>query len=139
MRRVVHSLRERDRVFYIYLLLAIAETSVLLWFSFAPSVDFVRTGFMRLGDLEHLIAYAVYGFLLAKVLGYFARGWKVVLFSLILGTFVGGFSEAVQHFLPYRVGDVADFFIDSAGTAAGALISSKFKISLNKLKTRVMT
>jgi VanZ family protein len=118
---------EWDKKFYVYLSLVVLESLALFWFSFAPSVDFVRTGVLRLGDLEHLIAYTVYGFLLSRVLRYFVKDWRVVLFSLIIGSFVGGLCEGVQYFLPYRVGDVADWFLDTLGSFIGASISSKFK------------
>lgn len=118
---------KRDRKFYIYLLLAVSETLVLLWFSFLPSVDFVRTGFLRLGDLEHLISYAVYGFLLQRVFRYFFTGKESVIFSIVIGSFLGGFCEISQHFLPYRIGDVADWGIDTLGSFVGGFVSSKFK------------
>ncbi len=81
---------EIDGKFYVYLLLVVAETFVLLWFSFLPSVDFIRTGFTRLGDLEHFIAYTVYGFLLHRVFGYFFSRRESVVFSVAVGSLVGG-------------------------------------------------
>lgn len=122
---------ELDRKFYVYFFLVVVETFVLLWFSFLPAVDFVRTGlpFLRLGDLEHLTAYVVYGFLLGRVLRYLTKGWKVVVFSLIVGSFVGGLCEISQHLLPYRTGDVIDWGVDTLGSFVGGFLSSKFKTS----------
>ncbi|UCC91569.1 MAG: VanZ family protein [Candidatus Aenigmatarchaeota archaeon] len=120
---------EIDGKFYVYLLLAVAETFVLLWFSFLPSVDFVRTGFTRLGDLEHLMAYTVFGFLLHRVFRYFFSRKESVIFSVVVGSLVGGICEISQHLLPYRVGDAADWGIDTLGSFLGGLVSSKFKPS----------
>jgi VanZ family protein len=118
-----------DKKFYVYLSLVIAETLVLLWYSFVPAIDFVRTGFTRLGDLEHLIAYVVYGFLLQRVLGYFFSRKRSLVLSFVIGSLVGGFCEIVQYFLPYRTGDAIDWGIDTLGSFLGGIISSKFKPS----------
>ncbi|MEE9323444.1 MAG: VanZ family protein [Candidatus Aenigmarchaeota archaeon] len=120
---------EFDRKFYVYLSLVVLETFVLLWFSFSPSVDFVRTDFplIRLGDLEHFIAYGIYGFLLGRVFKYFFSGKKSVLLSLVIGSFMGGLCEISQYFLPYRVGDVIDWIIDTFGSLVGGFINSRFK------------
>jgi VanZ family protein len=120
---------EIDRKFCVYLLLAVADTLVLFWFSFLPSVDFVRTGFLRLGDLEHFIAYTVYGFLLQRVFGCFFSRKESVVFSVVIGSLVGGICEVSQHLLPYRVGDAVDWGIDTVGSFLGGLMSSKFKPS----------
>ncbi len=118
---------KKDKKFYIYLSLVILETFVLLWFSFLPSVDFIRTGFLRLGDLEHFVAYAVYGFLLHRVSKYFLGGKESLLLSLVIGSFLGGMCETIQYLLPYRIGDVIDWGIDTLGSFVGGFVSSKFK------------
>jgi len=122
----------RGNRFYIFLSLVIAETITLLWLSFLPSVPAVRTGIFRLGDLEHLIAYAVYGFLLNRVFSYNSRTKKQqLLFAVILpfavGSLVGGVCETIQLFVPTRVADVLDWGIDTFGSLAGAAVISKFK------------
>ena len=118
---------KRDKKFYVYLSLVIIETLGILWFSFIPTMDFVDTGVMRLGDLEHLIAYAVYGFLLQRFFVYFFSKRKSLILSVMVGSFVGGSSEIIQYMLPYRIGDVIDWIIDSIGCSLGSLTSSKFK------------
>jgi VanZ family protein len=118
-----------DKKLYLYLALVVAETFVIFWFSFLPGVDFVETGVFRLGDLEHFIAYGVYGFLLSRVLRYFVKGWKVVLVSIVIGSAVGGLSEGVQFLLPYRVGDAIDWGVDALGSFVGAMAGVKFKPS----------
>jgi len=122
----------RNNKFYIFLLLVITETIALLWLSFFPAVPAVRTGIFRLGDLEHLIAYAVYGFLLNRILSYNNKARKrQLLFAVILpfaiGSLVGGVCETIQLFVPTRVADVLDWGIDAFGSLAGATLTSKFK------------
>lgn len=120
-----------DRMLYFYLSLLIIETVALFWFSFLPFVDLVDTGgLLRPGDFEHMLAYVVYGFLVSRVLGYYMRGlerWKVVLASVLIGSLVGGLCEGIQLFVPTRAGDVIDCLIDTMGSFAGALLSSRFK------------
>jgi len=113
--------------FYIFLFLAVAETVAIFWYSFLPVVDFVETGFLRLGDLEHLIAYSVYGLLLQRVSGYFLGRKQSVILSILIGSVVGGMSEVVQHVLPYRTGDMIDWAVDILGSAIGGTLSAKFK------------
>ena len=120
---------EIDRKFYVYLSLVVLGTFVLLWFSFLPSIDFVRIDFMRLGDLEHFVAYAVYGFLLHRVFRYFLSGKESVLLSIVIGSLIGGLCETIQYLLPYRVGDVIDWGVDVLGSFVGGFLSSKFKPS----------
>lgn len=116
-----------DNRFYLFLSLLIAETFVIFWFSFAPSVDFVQTGIFRPGDFEHFIAYSFYGFFLFAVLRRFTGRKGALFFSIILGSVVGGMSEGVQFLLPYRIGDVIDLAFDACGSSAGACLGSKFK------------
>lgn len=116
-----------DRKFYVFLFLAIAETLLLLWFSFLPGVDLIVTGFLRVGDLEHFLAYGIYGFLLGNLFRYFTNNKKAILFSFLVGSAVGGISEGIQLFLPYRAGDAIDLAVDSVGSFFGGYASSKFK------------
>jgi len=121
----------RERRFYIYLSLAIAETIALVWFSFLPSVGFIGVGApLRPGDLEHLAAYSVYGFLLSRVFGFLGKG-KKILFTLVLplmvGSCVGVACETIQLFVPTRVADALDWLIDTLGSLLGAVLASKFK------------
>lgn len=125
-----------DKKFYVYLSLAIAETIVLLWFSFIPSISFVPSGgFLRLGDLEHFVAYSVYGFLWSGGFAVFNKIRKKeknrILFSLVLplaiGSLVGALCETIQFFVPTRTADMFDWSADTLGSFFGAAIASKFK------------
>jgi len=128
---------KKDFKFWIFFSLAALETIILFWFSVLSSVGTIETGFMRLGDLEHFIAYAVYGFLLNQVAGYYMNRRRALIVSVLIGSFVGGLSESIQHFIPYRTGDVLDWAADTIGSFAGALVSSGFKpFFINKLKPR---
>jgi glycopeptide antibiotics resistance protein len=116
-----------DKKCRLYLALAVLETTGLVCFSFLPFIGFVRTG-LRLGDLEHFIAYAVYGFLVNRTHSCLAPDSKrKILIAAVAGSLVGGLCETIQFFLPYRTADITDWFIDTTGSFAGAALSLSFK------------
>ena len=125
-----------DRKFYIYLILFLAETVLLIWFSFLPSVPTVRTELLRGGDLEHFIAYMVYAFLFSRLMIIAQKGRrKIILLPILVGLFMGTLCETIQFFVPARVMDIIDVLVDTAGGVAGSLISLKsinFNLWLNK-------
>ena len=115
----------------IFISLAIAETLALVWLSLQPSADFLpRVGFLRLGDLEHLAAYVVYGFMWSA---FFLTHKKrpgvamTILISLAIGSAVGALCETLQFFVPTRVADPFDWAIDSLGSLCGAAAAVKAK------------
>ncbi|MCX6817914.1 MAG: VanZ family protein [Candidatus Aenigmarchaeota archaeon] len=114
---------------FIFLSLAIAETLVLVWFSLQPSAAFVPSaGFLRSGDLEHLVAYVVYGFMWsAFFLTYKKRPGvaMTILLSLAIGSAIGALCETLQLFVPTRVADPLDWAIDSLGSLCGAAAAVK--------------
>ncbi len=129
------------KTFCICLFLALAETIFLVWFSFLPSVSVVTPEvLLRPGDLEHVAAYAVYGFLWAKVLGhYWTDARKRALLALLLpaaiGSLVGGGCEFIQMFVPTRTADVMDWLADTLGSLLGALVAVKIEaVFTSKLK-----
>ncbi|MFH1237531.1 MAG: VanZ family protein [Candidatus Aenigmatarchaeota archaeon] len=115
----------------IFLSLALAETLALIWFSLQPSAAFVPgVGFLRLGDLEHLAAYAVYGFMWSAFLLTYKKKPGVamaILLSLAIGSAIGALCETLQFFVPTRVADPLDWAIDSAGSLCGAAAAVKAK------------
>jgi hypothetical protein len=136
MGKIAGKFMNHDKKFYAYLSLAVAETIALIWFSSIPSAEFVPTGvLLRPGDLEHFIAYSVYGFLWSRVFVNFneIRGKREnrILFGLILplliGSVAGAACETIQLFVPTRVADMLDWAIDAFGSFFGAAIASKFK------------
>ncbi len=122
--------------FYIYLALFLAETIVLLWFSFIPSFATVETDFMRGGDVEHFIAYLVYAFIFSRLMINLGHGKrKILLLPILAGFFVGTLCETIQLFVPTRVMDIIDVLVDTAGAMVGSWISLKsidFKLWPNK-------
>lgn len=60
----------------------------------------------------HFLEYGVLGFAVIKA----GRG---VFFALLFTALVGGVDELIQHFLPSRVGDWRDVFMNAAGGALG--------------------
>jgi VanZ family protein len=119
---------------YAYFSLAIAETFTLFWFSLLPSVTFVSTGGLRPGDIEHLAAYLVYGFLWTGFFRFFARitkrrvpGILLLVIPLLIGSAVGATCETLQLFVPGRVADPIDWAIDTLGAFCGAFAASKLK------------
>jgi len=118
------------KTIYVYLL--VLETAALFWFSLTPPIVMIKTGLFRTGDIEHFIAYSVYGFLWLKSL-YIWKGKKfegkkrLILFSVLMGSAIGGLLEVMQYFVPYRTADMLDWAVDAIGSLAGALPASKFK------------
>ncbi len=112
----------------LFLILSISETLMLFIFSVLPSITFIRMG-LRSGDIEHLFAYFIYGFILFKTFEGFGTGKrKSLLLSLIIGSSVGLLCEFVQYTLPYRTGDAIDWFIDTASCLLGSRLAYRNKI-----------
>jgi VanZ family protein len=119
----------KDKRFHIYLFLAILETGFLIYFSFLPSVSIARPAFIfRLGDIEHFVAYFVYGFLLNRVFRYYVNSIrKVIILSFVIGVLVGGLNETIQFFVPFREADVTDVIVDGSGSFFGSYVGSKIR------------
>lgn len=113
--------------FGILLVLVLAETVFILWLSVVPAFGVVEAGFFRPGDLEHVLAYAVYSFLVFLLSRHFTSGRKLFLFSFMAGSLLGGVSEILQLTVPYRSGELLDFSVNVAGSLAGSLLGWKFK------------
>jgi VanZ family protein len=123
----IANIMKPDKKCRIYFVFVILETIGLVCFSFIPSIGFIRT-VLRLGDLEHFIAYAVYGFLVNRALVCFAcNNKRNILIAAMAGSLVGGLCETIQFFVPYRTADAIDWAIDTIGSFAGAALSSRFK------------
>lgn len=132
-------LKNLDRIkFYAYLFLASAETFVLLYFSFLPSIVTTEPIFwFRPGDMEHLIAYLIYGLLLSGVFSRFSKSkWVTILDAVLIGCAVGVICETIQMFVPTRVADTTDATIDGIGVLIGSFLKTKF---LNWISERVKT
>lgn len=117
----------KDSRFEAYAILFILETAFLFWFSLLHFVEPISVPVLRLGDLEHFLAYGLYGFLGSRVARYYVKGWKVFLFGLVVGVAVGGITEGLQYFVPGRTGDAMDWAVDAIGSLAGAAAAFRFK------------
>lgn len=116
---------------FIFLTLALAETLALVWFSLQPSAAFVPSaGFLRLGDLEHLAAYAVYGFMWSAFFITYKKRPGIamtILLPLAIGSAIGALCETLQFFVPTRVADPLDWTIDTMGSLCGAAAAVRAK------------
>lgn len=119
---------KKDKKFFIYTSLVILETLVLIYLSFQPSIVVVRPEILiRIGDIEHFITYSIYGFLLQRTFRYFFQSTRMtIISSFMVGCMVGGLSETIQHFIPYREADMIDWIVDSIGSLFGSYTTSKF-------------
>jgi VanZ family protein len=120
--KVIKMKRERS-LFYAFIVLASVETAGLLFFALLPSVVTVETGFLRPGDLEHLLAYTVYGFLLSGVFYRLPGPGKAWSRTLVAGCFVGIVFEFIQLFVPTRTADPVDAIVNCTGVFTGLVIS----------------
>lgn len=99
----------------------------ILWLSSLTPAELPQAAFLLSDKAEHLIAYAVGGWLAATAIRAGRRtatvaGWIVP--AIVLVAAFGVLDEAVQTFTPGRTGgDLYDWIADLLGALAGALIS----------------
>ena len=90
--------------------------ALVVWLSWIPREWEVRTGVA--GQIEHVIAYAGTGALLAFGLGFGpARAWRIGALLVLLA----GVLEVGQIWIPGRTAQVIDFLASSAGAVLGTL------------------
>ena len=90
---------------------------------------------LRMGDIEHFIAYVLYALIAARIARYYTHGWKVFVIPFVACALFGGLCEFIQVFVPQRTGDYMDFFVDVAGSGIGSAVGFKFKTFFsNRLK-----
>lgn len=110
----------------IFILLLIAESITLLYLSTVPyleSIPISQLVFLRPGDLEHSIAYLIYGFLAFSSFR-FGKKWYL---AGIIASFFGILNEAIQAFTPGRVADPIDILNNSMFGFLGAYASFRLK------------
>ena len=88
--------------------------ALVVWLSWIPREWEVRTGLA--GQIEHVIAYAGTGVLLAFGFGP-ARAWRIGALLVLLA----GVLEVGQIWIPGRTAQVIDFPASSAGAVLGTL------------------
>jgi len=110
--------------------LFVAESAFLIYMAFQPgyAVPTFHFPFLRGGDLEHFLAYLVYGFLGFRTFSLRFGSRKSLLASLLFCSLFGGLTEGIQAFVPTRFADPADWLLDAIGSCAGIAISSKTRL-----------
>lgn len=102
--------------------LALAESALLILLSFLPAstVPVSGAGATR-GELEHFLAYTLYGFLAGGAL---TLRKNALLWALVAGAGMGLLTEAIQLFVPTRFFDLNDLALDILGAAEGGILST---------------
>lgn len=86
-------------------------------------VALVGTDVDLVSPLAHFCEYAVFGFLLQNALGCSSPARRAVALAVIVASAYGVTDEFHQLFVPGRACDPADWLVDTAGAALGALIA----------------
>lgn len=105
--------------------LIVLESALLIYMSLQPSynVPTVPTwGFFTNGDLEHLAAYIIYGFLLERGLKYAGMKKHRYLVAIVAASFFAAGTEMIQGFVPTRIADPVDWVIDTVGVVFGVFV-----------------
>lgn len=108
----------------------------ILWLSSLSPGELPEAAFLLMDKINHVLAYAIGGWLAAGALG-LSRPHRpaisIALAVVIVGAF-GALDEAVQAFTPGRMGgDVGDWIADLLGAGIGALMSLLTQGRLEKL------
>jgi len=112
-----------------------AESIFLIYMALQPgyAVPTFHFPFFRGGDMEHFLAYLVYG-----ILGYgtlsprLGQGAGLAASLAFCGLFAG-LTEGMQAFVPTRFADPVDWAVDVLGSSAGILASRK-DVVIRRLK-----
>lgn len=111
-----------EKRFYLYFMLAAAETAVLIYFAFQSTIPYSSQIPDYNGFLKHFIAYSVYGFLLYKTFRYSHSHELTMILAISIGTIMGALTEIIQGFIPFRVLDIMDFLVNVFGSYVGVNI-----------------
>lgn len=121
---------------YLFPVLFAAESAFLLYMALQPgyAIPSFHFPFFRGGDLEHFLAYLVYGFLGYRTFSLKFIPRQSLLISLAFCAMFGALTEGLQAFVPTRFADPMDWLVDAIGSSAGALSSRK--LGMPKVKSR---
>lgn len=129
--------KQNIKTFLQYQFPAIGWALFLFVMSSLPDLPGPKLGIDFEDKLQHLIAYSILGFLIARAFFYQNRyaNWKknFLWMAIIIGIFYGIMDEFHQYFVPGRFTDILDALADSIGTILGALL---FRYRL-RLKQRI--
>ena len=92
------------------------------------AVPTLHIPFFRGGDLEHFLAYMVYGFLGYRTFFLKYSKKESLLISLAFCSLFGAFTEGMQAFVPTRFADPADWLVDVMGSSAGIAMAAKTRL-----------
>lgn len=87
--------------------------AVIFTFSSIPNLNIPRFGFRKMDKVFHFGEYLILGFLLRR--GFSARSPRIGLFTILTGILVAFLDELHQYYIPGRIPEVGDFFMNSAG------------------------
>ncbi|MBU0530528.1 MAG: VanZ family protein [Candidatus Aenigmatarchaeota archaeon] len=107
---------------YTFTILFLLETFFLFYYSIQIITIVEPTPGFRLGDIEHIVAYLVYGLLAERMLSYTRfrqHRWHL---AILISIAVGGLNEFIQSFVPGRFTDLIDLSYDVIGSIIGASI-----------------
>lgn len=110
-------------------ILFVAESVFLFYMSLQPgyAVPSFHIPFFRPGDMEHFLAYLVYGFLGYKTFSLKCSPQESLMISLVVCGLFGGFTEGIQAYVPTRFAYPLDWLVDVMGSFAGIFISTRIK------------
>jgi VanZ like family len=109
-------IRERRPQRFALLLVALVFGGAYMWWTATPYAD------VNAVERVHFVEYGLIAFL-------FYRAWKpagdpsIVILPLLAGFTVGTFDEWLQWFIPFRVGEAHDVFINLAALVCGLLFA----------------
>jgi VanZ family protein len=109
----------------LFTVLFAAESLFLVYMALQPgyAVPTFHMPFLRGGDLEHFLAYLIYGFLAFRTFGQRLAGRRLALAALGWCMLFAGFTEGLQAFVPTRFADPADWVVDVMGSGVGILLT----------------
>ena len=89
------------------------------------------------GDLlANLLFYMPFGFLAVRTLIGKLDRRSAVIATIATGALLSLAMELLQHFIPGRVSAMSDFYLNSIGTAAGAVAGKLIRVACDRLIDR---
>ncbi|RMF60735.1 MAG: hypothetical protein D6748_03375 [Calditrichaeota bacterium] len=117
---------------WFYQLPAVLWALLIFIASSLPDIPGPRLNIQFEDKLDHLVVYAVFGFLLCRAFLYQNRfpGWResYILLSIVVGILYGLSDEFHQYFVPGRYSEWMDVLADSIGIILGV---SAFKVYIS--------
>ena len=109
-------IRERRLQRFALLLVALVFGGVYMWWTATPYAE------VNAVERVHFVEYGLIAFLFYRAWRR-AGDWSIVILPLLAGFTVGTFDEWLQWFIPFRVGEAHDVFINLAALVCGLLFA----------------